>query len=302
MVLEGTKTLQGKDLEDGAFTFQLYPADGTFEAAGEVLQTAVNEDGRFRFSLSYTPEDVGNTYYYLVAEENAGQTVDRITYSDARYWVTVAVEDNGTGGIRTVTTVTDSLTGEGTSDMAFENIFTPEPEAVEVKIKVNKTVENTGTETIGPEGFEFLLENKTTGGIRSVKSDVNGQGIFTLRFTEADMGKSYTYQLSEVDGGKPNVVYSKLVYHITVSVALNENNELVATVTNNGTEVAEAVAAFKNLYEYTPPQDPPTEEKPPIPEIPKTGDMGLTLWLVMLTLSCGAALTLLTIEKKHSKK
>lgn len=314
VILEGTKTLRGMELEDGAFTFRLFPADEAFEATGEVLQTAVNEDGGFRFSLSYGPEDVGNTYRYLVMEKNAGQTVDRITYSDARYWVTVVVEDNGTGGIRTVTSITDGLSGQSVSGMAFENIFTPEPEAVEVEIRVNKTVENTGTETIGPEGFEFLLENKTTGGTRSVKSDAAGRAAFTLRFTEADIGKCYTYQLSEVDSGRPNVVYSKLIYRITVTVALNEDNELVTTVTNNGTEVTQAVAAFKNLYEYTPPQDPPTGEKPPqdppaeekppqtpIPEIPKTGDMGLTLWLVMLALSCGAVISLSAFEKKHSK-
>lgn len=434
VTLEGTKTLNGKDLTDGAFTFELYGAEEDFTVIGEALETAVNTDGRFALNLNYTAEDVGSTFHYVVREQHSGQTIEGVTYSSTEYQVTVQVEDDTVGGIRTTATITDNGTpvgaldfvneyqaGEVTVDfsgtkvlqgkdltqgafsfelyetdeswelvsegevvanredgsfaftpitfttvgtryyiiqetnggktmdnvtydgtvyritvdvtddlkgqlvytmdirtdqgdvretIAFENTYTPDPDSITVDIRVVKTVKNLGTKSIGPEGFEFRLEDVTNGTTRSVKSDGKGQAAFTLTFSKEDIGKTYRYKLTEVHGNQEGVQYSTAVYDITVSITHSEDNKLVATITNNGAATAEVVAAFENTYT---PEDPKEPEEPKEPEnpkepkepdtptptnIPKTSDRDMTLWVIMLALSCGGVITLAPWYKK----
>ena len=139
---------------------------------------------------------------------------------------------------------------------------------------------NKGSEKIGPEGFEFVLENTATNEKFNVKSDNVGKANFTLGYTEDDIGKTYTYKLTEVNGGKANVTYSNVEYTITVAIELNENNELVATLTKNGENATEIVAEFENVYDYTP--------TPEYPDSPQTGDnTNLHLWFALLFVSGG---------------
>ncbi len=105
----GNKTLTGRDLVDGEFTFELYETDDTFSIEDLTPQTQVNSNGKYNFALEYGAEDVGNTFYYVVKEKNAGQVINSVTYSDMVYKVTISVEDNLLGGIKTVVTVNDSI-------------------------------------------------------------------------------------------------------------------------------------------------------------------------------------------------
>ncbi len=128
VTLEGTKTLNGRDLVDGEFTFELYEADEAFTAGNEPAMTAVNENGKFSFQLEFTEDSVGETFYYVVAEKNAGETIDGVTYSDVQYNVTVSVYDDGLGGIETVTTVTDGEKAIGSLDFTNEFVEETPPE------------------------------------------------------------------------------------------------------------------------------------------------------------------------------
>jgi pilin isopeptide linkage protein len=238
--------------------------------------------------LDYTTENVGTTFYYVVREKNAGQTIDNVTFSDAVYFVTVSVLDDEVGGIRTETTITDGT--NHVSSLDFENIFTPDPEDTTLEIRVEKTVKNTGVQMMGPEGFQFLLENMTLGGTRTAITDAEGLAVFTLTFTKEDIGNTYTYQLSEINDGRDNVEYSEAVYTITVSIERNDDNELTAAITNNGTETAEPVAQFENVY------DPPKDD-----DNPGMGDTGLSLWIAMMAVSCGGAITLAARGSKQEE-
>ena len=70
----GTKTLEGRDLREGEFSFQLYPADSGFEMSQDAQPafTAANSaDGSFSFGpLIY--DQVG-TYYYVVREDASAE-------------------------------------------------------------------------------------------------------------------------------------------------------------------------------------------------------------------------------------
>ena len=124
VTLEGTKTLTGRELVDGEFTFELYETDETFTVSAEPIKTTENKNGKFQMVLNYTTENVGSTFYYVVKEQNAGQTIDGVTFGNAVYNVTVSVLDDGVGGIRTETVMTDGNTD--VSSLDFTNDYTPD--------------------------------------------------------------------------------------------------------------------------------------------------------------------------------
>ena len=119
VTLDGEKTFIGRDMTDGEFTFELYETGEEFTISGTAKETTTNTGGTFDFTITYTAEDVGKTFYYVVKEANAGKIVDGIYYSAAEYQITVVVEDNGVGGIKTTKTMKN---GEiSVSNLAFIN-------------------------------------------------------------------------------------------------------------------------------------------------------------------------------------
>ena len=208
-----------------------------------------------------------------------------MTYDSTIYCVIVDVTDNLSGELVSSLEIYTSE-GQPQERVVFENIFTPDPDAVTLDITAKKTVKNIGSSAIGPEGFHFLLENVTIGGTMQATSDAQGQAVFSLTFTHEDIGRVYTYKLSEIDDGRENITYSTAVYNITVAITLGEDNQLVATITNNGAAATEAVGEFENIY---------------IPDIPETSDPSLALWMVMLAVSSGGVISLCLGDKKREE-
>jgi len=125
VILSGEKTLNGRTWnDDDVFTFELYEADGDFQNLGAtpLLTEDVNAQNHiFEMELSYSAEDVGKTFYYVLKELNAGETIGGVSYSTTRYHITVEVTDNGIGGIDAIATVE----GATTTTLDFENNYTP---------------------------------------------------------------------------------------------------------------------------------------------------------------------------------
>ena len=97
ITFSGTKTLEGKTLEAGKFTFVLQETDKDWKAKdGKAAVTATNgENGAYSFGkIEYTK---AGTYYYTVSEQGKGTTVDGITYDATEYKITVTVTDDGKG-------------------------------------------------------------------------------------------------------------------------------------------------------------------------------------------------------------
>ena len=147
----------------------------------------------------------------------------------------------------------------------------------------------------------------------TVKSNEKGNGKFTINFTEDDIGKTYTYKLTEVNDGKGNVSYSTAEHTITVAISLNENNELVAALTQNGVNVTQIVAAFENVYDYTPTQstepdpgaehNPGTKPEPGKSNNPQTGDGAkLHPWFALLFVSGGGILAIALYSGKKKEE
>ena len=282
--LNGTKRLEGAQLTDGAFTFELYKTDDSFTVNGNAINTTVNTNGAFEFNLNYTPSDVGNTYYYAVREKFAGQTINGITYSSVVYRVTVEVQDNGLGGIKTVTSITDG--SKTVNSLDYSNAYT-DPDDLPLDLLVKKIIKNVGSEKIGPEGFRFLMKD-ADGNTWTVSSGADAMAKFSLTYTKDDIGKTYTYRITEINDGKENVQYSTAEYIISVSVSLDEGNCLIASITCNNEKVEAVAVEFENVYDYT----------LKAPEAPPTGDYGIIPYMSSLMLSAAALIVLINLRKK----
>ena len=282
--IAGTKTLENRTLAENEFKFFLYSANENYVVDAQVTpkEAKNNADGSFAFD-ALTFEQTG-TYYFVITED-ADTTAERVANDTSVYHVAIEIKDDENGKLYEASRVIKKVGSDTAVEaITFNNVFTPKPEDITVDIGVAKTVINKGSEKIGPDGFEFVLEDTATNEKWNVKSDTAGNAKFTLGYTEDDIGKAYTYKLTEVDGGKANVSYSTAEYTITVAIELNANNELVATLTKNGEKEAAVVAEFENVYDYTPTSEP----KPEYPESPKTGDTtNLHLWFALLFVSGG---------------
>ena len=89
VTLGASKVLNGKSLEDGEFSFALEGEDGTQLTAGN------DANGMVVFPVIQYSET--GTYQYTLSEVKGSET--GVTYDEAAYAVTVAVEDNGEGSL-----------------------------------------------------------------------------------------------------------------------------------------------------------------------------------------------------------
>ncbi len=121
--VEGTKTLKGRDLSAGEFSFKIFRAklDGnTVVKDGDAIETVKNAaDGKFSFA-ELTFSNAG-TYYFIV-EEDTSAAAAGITYDKTVYTVKVEVTDNGTGALAKNVTLKSSE-GEAQA-IAFVNSYT----------------------------------------------------------------------------------------------------------------------------------------------------------------------------------
>ena len=115
--LKLSKTLSGRPMTEGQFTFTVTPADeasakalGLHEGANVSKSPATAEatvglvDILAGHEVKFTQADAGKTFTYTVAEKNDGQP--GYTYDDAARTVTIAIADDGAGTLTATTTVT----------------------------------------------------------------------------------------------------------------------------------------------------------------------------------------------------
>lgn len=296
VTISGHKTLNGRDLEEGEFMFLLYSTNSSFAIPeGATAMLAQNrKDGTFSFdALSFAEE---GTYYFVVVEDSSVKA-ERVVYDGTVYFVTIKIADDGNGNlVASDTVIMKSGSNRSVDAIEFVNVYVPKPADITVDIDILKTVINKGTDTITAEGFEFLLEALADGvdGI-TLRSDKDGKAKVTLTFTADDIGKTFVYKLTEVKGDRAHVQYSTAVYAFSISISLNAENKLVATVARNGVTVDTLTAEFENVYDYTP-------ELPLDPDNPPTGgNDDLTMWFTLLFVSGGTMMAISSFEKKRKR-
>ena len=120
--LKLSKTLYGRPMTEGQFTFTVTPADaasatalGLHEGANVYKSPATAEATVGRIDIlaghevKFTQADAGKTFTYTVAEKNDGQP--GYTYDDAVRTVTIAIADDTAGTLTATTTVSGGPEG-----------------------------------------------------------------------------------------------------------------------------------------------------------------------------------------------
>lgn len=208
--LKLSKTLSGRPMTEGQFTFTVTPADeasakalGLHEGANVYKSPATAEatvgliDILAGHEVKFTQADAGKTFTYTVAEKNDGQP--GYTYDDAERTVTIAIADDGAGTLTATTTVTGNpdkgtlvteyKTGAATVESAvvpFVNSYSATTTATGgagAQIVATKTL--TGRPLANGEfyfGIAYAGETEAIDG--TVATNINGQVSFgTLHYT-----------------------------------------------------------------------------------------------------------------------
>lgn len=292
--LSGEKTLTGRDwTAQDKFAFVLTGIDGAPMPEGSendkfALQLSQSEgtpEGQgvdFNFGdITYTKP---GTYVYNIVEARAGDSYDvsilpGMSVSQALYRVTVTVTDEAHDGTLKVestmlrlkddtgATLADGA-GVETDRAAFVNVF--DVDEAEWDLRGTKHYEDrTGSRPLSSGMFKFELTAKTDGapmpanaqGGKAVASvDATGRFAFgQVKFDENDVNphgapKTYEYELREINSGEAGMTYDATVWHISVTVSLDETGTVVLNVTNrralaDGALGEAELITFDNSYE-----------------------------------------------------
>ena len=280
--VDGEKTLHGKDLEAGEFTFKIEPGDDATKEAvnpteeGKTAVVVMPEksevpnlaDGSFKFE-KITFKKAG-TYVFKVTEiPNA----DSKYVNDAsEYFVTIPVDD--VGGQLTVDKTKKTITKDGTivKAIAFDNTYNGEGE---ITLYARK---NFSGRTLKDGEFTFTLESHD--GVNKNQTVTNNGATVsfeTLKYTTAMMvedgkkvkEKKFTYNIKETvpaDAKKQenikkigdetyytlNGVYydqnAEADHVVTVTVTQNADGTLTAVADKHASEAAASEVEFRNFY------------------------------------------------------
>ena len=235
--IELDKTLTGRDLTDGEFSFELY--EGTNK-----LQTVTNKNGKVTFApIEYT-EEGEHTY---TVKEVAGNTPG-ITYDKTDKQVTVMVKKDG-----------DNLKADVAypENKAFKNTYTA-PKPAKAKISASKILE--GAELKNGE-FNFQLLDETGKVLQTKQNAADGTVTFDdISYSSEDAGKTFHYTIKEVipESKAKGMTYDEGNIDVTVTVTKDDaSNTLKASVAYGDKK------SFTNkLVTTSIPPTPPTVDKP----------------------------------------
>lgn len=223
--LSGHKTLTGRDLKAGEFSFQLK------DASGKLVQTVTNdESGDFHFDdLTF---DEPGTYTYTVSEDTSSLPAGVSAVTTGSKAVTIDVTDNGDG----------TLSADVRKDaLEFENSY--EAGDAMVQLSFAKTLSGRPTALAAGE-FQFQLKDDQGNVVATVSNDAAGNVEFPrIAFGEAG---TYTYEVSEVVGSAAGITYDVNVRKVTIKVADDGKGYLVAETSVDGD------TTFANTYKAAP--------------------------------------------------
>ena len=240
VTIETTKTLTGKVLTAGAFTFGLYD-----QAGNEVAKGNNDQDGKVKLTVKNL--NLGE-YDYTLKEEKAGQIVDGVVYDAKEVKVHVRVEQNQDDNNKTKVTVT--YDGAATAP-TFNNTYDAKGSVTLTATKTIKVADGFDHTTKPADGeFTFDLKDAAGNVIATAKNDANGKVCFTREFQLSDLdgaaSKDFTYTIVEQPGAEPGMVYDNhaLTYTVTVTDGGNGALNAKAIVTS-----ASGSDTFTNTYQ-----------------------------------------------------
>jgi len=236
-VIELDKTLTGRDLVDGEFSFELY--EGTNK-----LQTVTNKSGKVTFNaISYTAE---GEHTYTVKEVKGN--VPGITYDTAEKQVTVQVTKDGDNLKATVVYPENKV---------FANTYSA-PSPAKAQISASKILE--GRDLKDGE-FSFNLLDEAGEVLQTKQNAADGSVAFDeISYSQEDAGKTFHYTIKEVipQSQEKGMTYDQASIEVTVTVTKDDASNTIKATVAYGEKTS-----FTNTFVTSEiPPTPPVVEKP----------------------------------------
>ena len=224
--ITATKSLTGRDLKDGEFSFEL--VEGEDEDA-KVVATGTNAaDGKITMNaVKYTE---AGKHAYTLREIKGGTTSKGITYSDAKYTIETAITDNGDGTLKAEHVLKDATAA------TFKNTYSVAPLDAELDFDLGKVI--SGRDWTDGDEFSFTitapedapLPDPAT--VTVSKKDAK-DGIAAIKFGKIHYAAAgtYKYEIRENAGSTVGLTYDAHVATAEVTVTENGDGSLTANVT-----------------------------------------------------------------------
>ena len=248
-----SKTLNGRDMDQGEFTFHIA---GTNDAAAALLggdgtRTFVNSEPRaagvayeatLLTDLHFTQDDAGKTFTFDVFENVPSIGAPGMTYDKTMHSVAISVASDNAGAL-VITTTVDGAAG---NKVSFANAYAADPATFDTQAGFGLYKVLEGRDWEANDAFSFLLEPVTMGAplpgdtMVTVGADMvdPATGHAPISFGDITFNQAgvYKYRVTEANAGHiiGGVQYSSNVAEFTVTVTdLDENGvhtgKLVAT-------------------------------------------------------------------------
>ncbi len=275
ITLTADKTLVGRELKEGEFTFHLTETiGGVTYVRGEATNAA---DGSITFRLDYAVEGehTYSIHEHIPAEDlrAGGVSYDTAAHKDV---VTVKVtEENGS--------LTAQVKGESgitfKTGVTFTNTYSASP--VTAQVEASKLLSGS---TLEADAFTFELVDRSGEVAATAQNGADGKILFRLPMTKAGV---YRYTIREKAGNDKHITYDDAKYAVTVQVTDNGRGALEYAVTYQTDDGTAPV--FVNVYNE--------------PFNPDTGDNSqVKLVTVALLLSASALVVLLMMKRSKGGK
>ena len=260
--IDVTKSLTGRDLTAGEFSFELREIKGE---DSELIATVKNAaDGKVTFSAIKYTEIGQHTYKLYEVKGNAGG----IDYDDAVYTIVTTIADNGKGQLVATHELKDA---KDVKSIEFKNAYTTNATEASLAGIKNLQVDDALTPADITGKFTFTVtgeEGAPMPASTSVHNDVDGKVDFgKITFTLDDLNKAV--------GEKPEKREHTFTYTVTesgeVAGVTNDaklSREVSFTVTDDGKgnlrvsrkPDGDAAFTFTNTYNVTPVETSVTEQ------------------------------------------
>ena len=243
--IAATKVLDGRDLKDGEFNFELVEGEG--EDAKVVAKGANAADGKITMSaVKYTKP---GKHTYTLREVNGGTISKGITYSEAKYTIVTTITDKGDGTLEAKHVLKDTEKAE------FKNSYTVTPTDADLDFGLSKVIN--GRDWTDADKFSFTitspegapLPNPAT--VTVSKKNADDDGIAAIKFGKIryTAAGTYKYEIRENAGNAAGMTYDGNAATAEVTVTENGEGKLIANVTKK--ESGRFTNTYRTELNYT---------------------------------------------------
>ena len=235
--ITATKSLTGRDLKEGEFSFELVEGEGK---DAKVIATGTNNaDGKI--TMNSVKYDKAGKHTYTLREANGGTTSKGVFYSDAKFTIETTITDNGDG------TLEANHVLKGTEPAEFKNSYSVTPIDAELDFDLTKAVngrdwtdaDEFSFTITAPEGAPLPDPATVTVNKKDAKDGIAAIKFGKIHYTAAG---TYKYEIRENAGSAAGMTYDAHVATAEVTVTDNGKGVLIANVTKKDS------GRFTNTY------------------------------------------------------